>query len=187
MNHRHDRIETDTMTETMTETIEYQLNGEAATGRVEARRLAVHHLREDHDEHSVHIGCDTSQCGACTVLVDDVPMKSCNLLAVQLHDRRVTTVRGISTDLAPHPMQTAFHEHHAVQCGFCTPAMVLTAISIAEQLLAEDRIGDVLTGEALDLQIRHLLKGNLCRCTGYQFIVDAIADGTDRMRRGDAS
>ena len=118
-----------------------------------------------------HVGCDTSQCGACVVLVDGKAVKSCTMLAVEAEGAEVTTIEGLATDGALHPMQQAFHENHGLQCGFCTPGMIMTAVDMVGRL-----------GKTLDEQtIRHELEGNICRCTGYQNIVKAIQAGAANM------
>ena len=139
------------------------VNGEPRTAEVEPRTLLVHLLREHLNLTGTHIGCDTSNCGACTVWLDGDAVKSCTLLAVQADGREVTTIEGISENGDLHPMQRAFHEHHALQCGYCTPGMVMTAIKLLEANPAPT-----------DAEIRHGLEGNLCRCTGYENIVAAV-------------
>jgi carbon-monoxide dehydrogenase small subunit len=139
------------------------VNGEPRTAEVEPRTLLVHLLREHLNLTGTHVGCDTSNCGACTVWLDGEAVKSCTLLAVQADGREVTTIEGISENGDLHPMQQAFHEHHALQCGYCTPGMVMTAIKLLEANPAPT-----------DEEIRHGLEGNLCRCTGYENIVAAV-------------
>ena len=139
------------------------VNGEPRTAEVEPRTLLVHLLREHLNLTGTHVGCDTSNCGACTVWLDGEAVKSCTLLAVQADGREVTTIEGISENGDLHPMQRAFHEHHALQCGYCTPGMVMTAIKLLEANPAPT-----------DEEIRHGLEGNLCRCTGYENIVVAV-------------
>ena len=139
------------------------VNGEPRTAEVEPRTLLVHLLREHLNLTGTHVGCDTSNCGACTVWLDGEAGKSCTLLAVQADGREVTTIEGISENGDLHPMQRAFHEHHALQCGYCTPGMVMTAIKLLEANSAPT-----------DAEIRHGLEGNLCRCTGYENIVAAV-------------
>ena len=130
---------------------------------VEPRLLLVDYLRKVVGLTGTNVGCDTSSCGACTVLVDGESVKSCTMLAVQARDRRITTIEGLATNGSLHPVQAAFHEHHGLQCGFCTPGMVLAAVSlIAEQPHLTEQ--DVRLG----------LEGNLCRCTGYHNIVKAV-------------
>ena len=139
------------------------VNGAPRTAEVEPRTLLVHLLREHLNLTGTHVGCDTSNCGACTVWLDGEAVKSCTLLAVQADGREVTTIEGISENGELHPMQRAFHEHHALQCGYCTPGMVMTAIKLLEANPAPT-----------DEEIRHGLEGNLCRCTGYENIVAAV-------------
>jgi aerobic-type carbon monoxide dehydrogenase small subunit (CoxS/CutS family) len=131
---------------------------------VEPRRLLVYFLREDLGLTGTNVGCDTTTCGACTVLLDGRSVKSCALLAVQADGREVTTIEGLASNGDLHPLQRAFHEHHALQCGYCTPGMIMAA----KGLLDEHE------GELTDESVRHGLEGNFCRCTGYQNIVDAI-------------
>jgi carbon-monoxide dehydrogenase small subunit len=148
--------------------VELVVNGERRSLEVEPRTLLVHALRDGLGLTGAHIGCDTSQCGACTVLLEGRAVKSCTVLALQAEDAEVTTIEGLATDGALHPIQRAFVEHHGLQCGFCTPGIILTAAD----LLSRDR-------DPTDGAIRHALRGNLCRCTGYQPIVEAIrAAGT---------
>ena len=142
------------------------VNGKPVTVDVEARTLLVELLREKLGLTGTHVGCDTSQCGACVVHVDGHAVKSCTMLAMQADGSKVTTIEGLAAaDGTLHPMQEMFREHHALQCGFCTPGMVMAAIDLVE------RHPEGLTEE----QIRHGLEGNLCRCTGYHNIVKAIA------------
>ena len=142
------------------------VNGKSATLDVEARTLLVELLREKLGLTGTHVGCDTSQCGACVVLIDGVSVKSCTMLAVQAEGADVTTIEGLAkADGTLHPMQEMFREHHALQCGFCTPGMVMSAIDLVNSH------PEGLT----EAQIRHGLEGNLCRCTGYHNIVKAIA------------
>ena len=139
------------------------VNGEHRSLEVEGRTLLVHALRDGLGLTGAHVGCDTSQCGACTVLVDGQAVKSCTLLALQVEGSEVTTIEGVAPDGALHPVQQAFVEHHGLQCGFCTPGVILTTID----LLSRDGRPDEET-------IRHALRGNLCRCTGYDSIVDSV-------------
>ena len=139
------------------------VNGAQRELEVEPRRLLVQALREDLDLTGTHVGCDTSQCGACTVHVDGHAVKSCTMLAVQADGATVTTIEGMATAEALHPLQTAFWEQHGLQCGFCTPGMIMTAAD----LLARNP-------DPSDDEIRHAIEGNICRCTGYQNIVAAI-------------
>jgi aerobic carbon-monoxide dehydrogenase small subunit len=139
------------------------VNGETRTLEVEGRTLLVHALRDGLGLTGTHVGCDTSQCGACTVLVDGRAVKSCTVLALQAAGREVTTIEGLAADGELHSVQTAFIENHGLQCGFCTPGVILTTID----LLSRDGAPD-------DDTIRHALRGNLCRCTGYDSIVDSV-------------
>jgi carbon-monoxide dehydrogenase small subunit len=153
--------------------VEITVNGKAASAEVEDRTLLVEMLREKLGLTGTHVGCDTSQCGACLVLVDGVAVKSCTTLAVKVAGSRVTTIEGLASGNQLHPMQQAFHEHHGLQCGFCTPGMIISAVDMVRRL-----------GNTLDeATIRHELEGNICRCTGYQNIVKAIAAGAAAMAR----
>jgi carbon-monoxide dehydrogenase small subunit len=141
-----------------------RVNGEQCTLEVEDRTLLVHALRDGLGLTGTHVGCDTSQCGACTVLLDGRAVKSCTVLALQAGGAELTTIEGLAAaDGELHPVQRAFVEQHGLQCGYCTPGMILTAID----LLSRDPHPDETT-------VRHALRGNLCRCTGYQPIVEAI-------------
>jgi aerobic carbon-monoxide dehydrogenase small subunit len=146
------------------------VNGKPVSAEVESRTLLVDFLRDRMQLTGTHVGCDTAQCGACTVLVDGKAVKSCNMLAVQAIGAQVTTIEGLATNGALHPMQAAFKKHHGLQCGFCTPGMVLAAVGLAEQ-----------TKAPTEAQIREALDGNFCRCTGYQNIVKAVKDGLAEM------
>jgi carbon-monoxide dehydrogenase small subunit len=143
--------------------ITVKVDGSGYTDDVEPRTLLVHYLREQLGKTGTVVGCDTGNCGACTVHLDGQSVKSCSLLAVQADGHEVTTIEGLATDGQLHPMQQAFHENHALQCGFCTPGMIMQSI-------------DLLAGNAdpTDDEIRLGLEGNLCRCTGYQNIVKAV-------------
>jgi carbon-monoxide dehydrogenase small subunit len=153
--------------------MELVVNGAPRTLDVEPRTLLVHALRDGLGLTGTHIGCDTSQCGACTVLLDGHAVKSCTLLAVQADGAEVTTIEGIARDGELHPVQRAFVDHHGLQCGFCTPGMVLTAIDLLEQNPDPD-----------EETIRRSLRGNFCRCTGYQPIVEAIRALAEEGRHG---
>ena len=148
----------------MSHQISLTVNGRAITETVEARTLLVDLLRERLGLTGTHVGCDTSQCGACVVHVNGRAVTSCALLAVQLDGCQVVTIEGIAEGDTPHPMQAAFHEHHGLQCGFCTPGMVMSAIALLNH-----------NPHPSEGQIRAGLAGNLCRCTGYHNIVKAIA------------
>jgi aerobic carbon-monoxide dehydrogenase small subunit len=139
------------------------VNGARREEEVEPRELLVYFLRERLGLTGTVVGCDTSSCGACTVLLDGESVKSCTVLAVQADGREVTTIESLAQNGELHPVQQAFHEHHALQCGYCTPGMVMATVS----LLAEHP-------SPSEEEIRHLLEGNLCRCTGYQNIVKAV-------------
>ena len=160
----------------MAEQVALVVNGVPRTVEVEPRRLLVQLLREDLGLTGTHIGCDTSQCGACTVLVDGLAVKSCTVLAVQADGSAVTTVEGLASAGALHPLQQAFWEKHGLQCGFCTPGMLMAAAD----LLARD-------ADPSEATIRHAIEGNICRCTGYQNIVAAIREAAASMRAGAAT
>jgi len=144
-------------------TITLRLNGKSVTASVEARTLLVELLRERLGLTGTHVGCDTSQCGACTVHVDGRSVKSCTMLAVEADGREVTSIEGLAANGELHPMQQAFHESHALQCGFCTPGMVMSAVDLVRR-----------KPDASEKEIREWLEGNLCRCTGYHNIVKAV-------------
>lgn len=151
--------------------ISLTVNGKAVTDEVEPRLLLVDYLRDDLGLTGAHIGCDTTQCGCCTVHMDDRPVKSCTLLAVQASGHDISTIEGIEKDGELHPMQQAFIEHHGLQCGFCTTGMIMAAIGIVDR-------NDELTSEI----IRGELDGNLCRCTGYLNIEKSIVAGAAAMK-----
>jgi carbon-monoxide dehydrogenase small subunit len=154
----------------MGQPITVTVNGEKRSAEVEPRLLLVHFLREKLRLTGTHIGCDTTHCGACTVLVDGIPVKSCTMLAVQADGQQVTTVEGLVTGGALHPIQAAFKQEHGLQCGFCTPGMMLTSIA----LLKENQ-------DPTDDDIRWALSGNICRCTGYMNIVKAVKSAAATM------
>jgi aerobic carbon-monoxide dehydrogenase small subunit len=157
--------------------IALEVNGEPREVDVEPRRLLVQVLREDLGLTGTHVGCDTSQCGACTVHVDGRAVKSCTMLAVQADGSSVTTIEGMAQgDGTLHPLQNAFWEKHGLQCGFCTPGMIMTAAD----LLARDH-------DPSDEEIRHAIEGNICRCTGYHNIVLAVREAARVMREGAAT
>ena len=143
--------------------VTFTVNGAAKTVDVEPRRLLVHVLREDLALTGTHIGCDTTSCGACTVLIDGVPVKSCTMFGVQAEGREVQTVEGLAGADGPHPVQAAFKEHHGLQCGFCTPAMMLVGSALIEE-----------NPDPSDEDVRWAISGQICRCTGYMNIVKAI-------------
>jgi carbon-monoxide dehydrogenase small subunit len=150
------------------------VNGKPVTGDVETRTLLVQFLREHLRLTGTHVGCDTSQCGACVVHVNGIAMKSCTMLTVSLDGAEITTIEGLANGDKLHPMQEAFRENHGLQCGFCTPGMIMSALDIVR------RKGHDLD----DKTIRHELDGNLCRCTGYHNIVKSIAAGAKAMGAG---
>ncbi len=151
--------------------ISLTVNGQARSVDVAPNTLLVQVIREKLSLTGTHVGCDTSQCGACTVHVDGRAIKSCNMLAVQANGKAVTTIEGLaSADGTMHPMQAAFKECHGLQCGFCTPGMVMSAIDLCNT-----------TPNASETQVRELLEGNICRCTGYQNIVKAVQTGQRAM------
>jgi carbon-monoxide dehydrogenase small subunit len=146
-----------------TQSVSLTVNGTRHSAAVEPRTLLVHLLRDQLDLTGTHIGCDTSQCGACTVLLDGKAVKSCSILAVQVEGSEVTTIEGLAKGSALHPLQTAFWEKHGLQCGFCTPGIIMMATEFLKT-----------TPNPSEAEIRHALEGNFCRCTGYQNIVAAI-------------
>ncbi len=139
------------------------VNGEEQEAFVEPRLLLVHLLRETLHETGTHIGCDTSSCGACTILLDGKPVKSCTILAVQANGREIVTVEGLETADGLHPVQEGFKEEHGLQCGYCTPGMMMTAVALLEE-----------NPDPSEDEIRKAISGNLCRCTGYVNIVKAV-------------
>jgi len=149
------------------------VNGKPQTSNVEPRTLLVQFLRENLGLTGTHVGCDTSQCGACVVHIDGYSAKSCTMLAVQVNGANVTTIEGLAKGNELHPMQAAFREHHGLQCGFCTPGMVMSAVDLA-----------TVNKNPSEQQIREWLEGNICRCTGYHNIVKAIKAGAEAMARG---
>jgi len=157
------------------QSISVTVNGQARSAEVEPRLLLVHLLREVFGLTGTHVGCDTTSCGVCTVLVDGTPVKSCTMFGVQTNGRSVTTVEGLAANGAMHPMQEAFKEEHGLQCGFCTPAMMLVGNALLEE-----------NPDPTEDDIRWAISGNLCRCTGYQNIVKAIQHAADQRRRQSA-
>ena len=155
----------------MGEHISMTVNGAPRELDVEPRRLLVQALREDLDLTGTHVGCDTSQCGACTVHVDGRAVKSCTMLAVQADGATVTTIEGMAPSGDLHPLQTAFWEQHGLQCGFCTPGMIMTAADLLSR-----------NADPSEDEIRHALEGNICRCTGYHNIVAAVKAAAVAMR-----
>lgn len=146
------------------------VNGQRREADVEPRWLLVHVLREKLGLTGTNIGCDTSQCGACTIIMNGMAVKACNVLGVQADGAEITTIEGLKTNGAYHPVQQAFWDNHGLQCGFCTPGMIMTTVDLIHQ-----------HGKLNDEQIRHGLDGNLCRCTGYENIVKAVRDAADKM------
>ena len=144
-------------------TVEVTVNGAARSAEVEPRLLLVHFLRETLGLTGTHVGCDTTSCGACTVLLDGTPVKSCTVFAVQANGRAVTTVEGLAQNGKLHPVQQGFKEEHGLQCGFCTPGMMLVSAALLEE-----------NPNPSEEEIRWAISGNLCRCTGYQNIVKAV-------------
>ena len=155
----------------MAVTVSLTVNGKSVSGEVEPRTLLVQFIRDQLGLTGTHVGCDTSQCGACVVHIDGESVKSCTMLAVQAEGSAVTTIEGLAKDSKLHPMQEAFREHHGLQCGFCTPGMVMSAI-------------DLVRGrpDISEQEIREGLEGNLCRCTGYHNIVKSIKAGAAAMK-----
>jgi carbon-monoxide dehydrogenase small subunit len=152
-------------------TVSMTVNGKAVSGMIDSRTLLVQFLRENLRLTGTHIGCDTSQCGACVVHVDGRAIKSCTALALSCDGASVTTIEGLSEGGKLHPMQEAFREHHGLQCGYCTPGMIMSAVDIVNR-----------KGKSLDEHtIREELEGNICRCTGYHNIVKAIEAGAAAM------
>ena len=153
--------------------ISFTLNGKPASVEVEPTTLLCELLREQLGLTGTHVGCDTSQCGACVVHIDDASVKSCTLLAVAIDGASVTTIEGLAAPGGKlHPMQAAFHEHHGLQCGFCTPGMVMSAIDLVQNNASPN-----------EHDVREWLEGNICRCTGYHNIVKAILAGAQAMRK----
>ena len=152
-----------------------RVNGEQRSLDVEPRALLVQALRDGLGLTGTHIGCDTSQCGACTVLLDGRAVKSCTVLALQAAGSEVTTIEGLAADGELHPVQRAFVEEHGLQCGFCTPGMILTSVDLLSRHASPD-----------DGTIRHALRGNLCRCTGYETIVRSVQAAGDELRKRSA-
>jgi aerobic carbon-monoxide dehydrogenase small subunit len=145
------------------------VNGKVRKASVDPRLLLVHFLRENLRLTGTHVGCDTSQCGACTVIVDGRSVKSCTMFAVQADGSQITTIEGLATDDKLHPVQEGFWEEHGLQCGFCTPGMIMSAVSLLKE-----------NPKPSEQQIREGISGNFCRCTGYQHIVNAIQHAANR-------
>jgi len=153
--------------------ISVTVNGVTYTHDVEPRLLLVHYLRDVLNLTGTHIGCDTSQCGACTVLMNGQAVKSCTIFAVQADGAEITTIEGLARDGQLHPVQEGFWEKHGLQCGYCTPGMIMTAVDFLQR-----------NPNPTEEEIRHAIEGNLCRCTGYQNIVRAIQYAAEKMRSG---
>jgi carbon-monoxide dehydrogenase small subunit len=152
-------------------TITLTVNGTGYTREVEPRLLLVHFLREVLELTGTHIGCDTSQCGACTVTMDGLAIKSCTAFAVQADGATIVTIEGLAKDGKLHPIQEAFHQEHGLQCGYCTPGMIMTLSQVLER-----------NPDPTDEEIRHGIAGNICRCTGYENIVRSARDAARRLR-----
>jgi carbon-monoxide dehydrogenase small subunit len=155
----------------MSVTVSMTLNGKQVSAEVEPRTLLVQYIREHIGLTGTHVGCDTSQCGACVVHVGGKSIKSCTMLAVQAEGADVTTIEGVASNGELHPMQAAFRENHGLQCGFCTPGMIMSAIDLVNR-----------NPDPSDRDVREWLEGNLCRCTGYHNIVKSIRAGAEAMR-----
>ena len=151
-------------------TISLNVNGKPVSGEIEERTLLVQFLREHLKLTGTHVGCDTSQCGACVIHVDGVSVKSCTMLAIQAEGCEVTTIEGLARDQGLHPMQQAFKDNHGLQCGFCTPGMIMGSIELLENFNHPD-----------ENTIREQLDGNICRCTGYQNIVKSIKEFSEEL------
>ena len=155
----------------MSVSLSLTVNGKTTSADIDPRTLLVEFIRNNLGLTGTHVGCDTGQCGACTILVDGNAIKSCTILAVQANGSKITTIEGLATNGEMHPMQAAFKECHGLQCGFCTPGMVLSAIDLVRRHPNAD-----------EAKIRAELEGNLCRCTGYHNIVKAVAQGAAAMK-----
>ena len=153
--------------------VSFTLNGEGASAQVDSRTLLVEMIREQMGKTGTHVGCDTSQCGTCVIHVDGNSVKSCTMLAVQAQGTEIVTIEGVAENGQLHPMQEAFREHHGLQCGFCTPGMIMSALDLVKR-----------NPDPSESDIREWLEGNLCRCTGYQNIVRAIQAGAESMHTG---
>ena len=161
----------------MTLSVSMSVNGKSASGKVEARTLLVQFLREHLGMTGTHVGCDTSQCGACVVHIDGRAVKSCTVLVGQANGVNVTTIEGISKGDELHPMQAAFRDNHGLQCGYCTPGMIMSAIDIVNRH----------SGKLDEDTVRLELEGNICRCTGYHNIVKSVLDAAGRMKVAQAA
>ena len=152
--------------------IKVEVNGTPREAEIDSRLLLVHFLRDRLQLTGTHVGCDTTHCGACTVLLDGTPVKSCTLLAVQANGREVTTVEGLERDGKLHPIQEGFWEKHGLQCGYCTPGMMMTSYALLKR-----------NKDPSELEIRQAISGNLCRCTGYVNIVKAVQYAAEKLRK----
>lgn len=151
-------------------TVSMTINGDKVSGEVESRTLLVDFIREDQRLTGTHVGCDTSQCGACVIHVNGEAIKSCTMLAVQADGAEIMTIEGLANGDELHPMQEAFRENHGLQCGFCTPGMIMSAVALAKK-----------NSSPTEKEVRHYLEGNLCRCTGYHNIVKSVIAGAKAM------
>ena len=150
--------------------VEIEINGKKMSSEVEERQLLVHFLRDDLNLTGTHVGCDTSQCGACVIHLDGSAVKSCSMLAIQADNSSITTIEGLAEENKLHPVQEAFRENHGLQCGFCTPGMIMAAVDLIKRKpVLNEKI------------VREELEGNLCRCTGYQNIVAAVKEAASNM------
>jgi aerobic carbon-monoxide dehydrogenase small subunit len=159
----------------MTHTVRLTINGQPYEADVEPRLLLVHFIREVAGLTGTHVGCDTTSCGACTVLVNDVPAKSCTMFAVQADGAAIRTVEGLERDGQLHPIQEGFYQEHGLQCGFCTPGMMMTSVALLEQ-----------NPNPTEAEIRRAISGNLCRCTGYVNIVKSVEYAANKLREAQA-
>ena len=151
--------------------VEIEINGKKMSSEVEERQLLVHFLRDDLNLTGTHVGCDTSQCGACVIHLDGNAVKSCSMLAIQANNSSITTIEGLAEDNKLHPVQEAFKENHGLQCGFCTPGMIMAAVDLIKRKpVLDEKI------------VREELEGNLCRCTGYQNIVKSILAAAEKAQ-----
>jgi len=157
----------------MKKTINVTVNGVTHQNEIEPRMLLVQYIRDVLNLTGTHVGCETSLCGACTVMVDGHAVKSCTMLAAQADGSTVTTIEGLAQGGELHPVQSGFWEHHGLQCGYCTPGMIMTAVQLLET-----------NANPTDAEIKHALEGNLCRCTGYVNIVESIKWAADKMKKG---
>ncbi|MDG1665199.1 MAG: (2Fe-2S)-binding protein [Hyphomicrobiales bacterium] len=151
--------------------VEIEVNGKKMSSEVEERQLLVHFLRDDLNLTGTHVGCDTSQCGACVIHLNGIAVKSCSMLAVQANKSSITTIEGLAEDNKLHPVQEAFKENHGLQCGFCTPGMIMAAVDLINR---KPTLNEKI--------VREELEGNLCRCTGYQNIVKSILAAAEKVQ-----